>query len=129
MRGAVSVVAIGGMIALAGCGYVDENRSAAQEVAQAYLDAYRAHNPHAVCRILAPETAAALAGDGTCERAVDAQLTHVYPRLRAGRAHPIPHPELNPRFAVAVQGEPARSIVVGRYGSIWRVVDGGSNGT
>lgn len=108
-----------------GCGYNDNNSDAAALVAQSYLDAYTKRDRQAICRVAAPEVQAALAaGHPSCEAGV--QLLARYPRLKVGRARKVePAPPLNPRYAVSVEGEPGREIVLGRYGSTWRVVYGG----
>jgi hypothetical protein len=109
-----------------GCGYVDDNPRAARVVAQAYLDAYAQHNPSKICRVLAPEVVIAVAAGRTCEEGLAPQLLQDHPRLRAGRTRKAPSPPGNPRLFVAVQGQPGREIELGRYGSIWRVINGGT---
>jgi hypothetical protein len=108
-----------------GCGYKDDNPEAAALVAQSYLDAYTARNRQAICRVAAPEVQAALTvGHPSCEAGI--QLLARYPRLKVGRVRKVePAPPLNPRYAVAVPAQPGREIVLGRYGSTWRVVYGG----
>jgi hypothetical protein len=113
------------MVAANGCGYTDDNGRAARVVAQAYLNAFTARNATAICRVLAPEVTAALPNGQTCEERVGLLLHRAYPRLIVGRVRRVPGPPLNPRFAVAVPAERGRWITVGRYGSIWRVIDGG----
>jgi hypothetical protein len=121
-------VALGLLLVVAatasGCGYTDENPQAAAIVAQAYLNAYTAHDAHAVCRVLAPEVQSAMAQGHTCEQGVRPAFRRSS-HLVVGKVRRIPAPPGNPRFEVAVRGEPGREIVVGHYGSIWRVVDGG----
>jgi hypothetical protein len=109
----------------AGCGYADNNARAAAMVAQAYLNAFAAQDAPAICRVLAPEVVVALAAGRTCEERVQLLLHHPYPRLTVGRVRIVSGPPLNPRFAVAVPAQHGRWITVGRYGSIWRVIDGG----
>jgi hypothetical protein len=109
-----------------GCGYEDENPHAAAIVAQAYLDAYTARDAAGICRVAAPEVQQAIAaGQPSCATVLQPQLARRYPRLTVGDAHSAPSPPLNPRIALAVREQPGREIVVGRYGSIWRVIDGG----
>jgi hypothetical protein len=124
MRRSFGLLAVIAAIA-SGCGYKDENPQAASIVAQAYLNALAAHDAHAVCRVLAPEVQAAIARGGTCDQGILASLRHRSPRLAVGKVEKIQGPPGNPRFEVAVRSQPGREIVVGRYGSIWRVVDGG----
>jgi hypothetical protein len=111
-----------------GCGYVDDNPQAARVVAQAYLDAFAEHDAAGICRVVAPEVQAALAaGRTSCDAGAEEQLGRSYPRLTVGRTQKVvPAPPNNPRYTVEVRGEPGRWIVVGRYGSTWRVVDGGA---
>ena len=121
------VLALIGVLALvgAGCGYKDDNPEAAALVAQTYLDAYTKRDRQAICRVAAPEVQAALAvGHPSCEAGI--QLLSRYPRLKVGRVRKVePAPPLNPRYAVSVPAEPGREIILGRYGSTWRVVYGG----
>lgn len=109
----------------AGCGYADDNPRAAALVAQAYLDAFASRDAAAVCRLVAPEVKGALAAGQACEDGVRPQFKAAASRLVVGRVREIPAPAVNPRFAVEVSGQPGRFVTVGRYGSIWRVVDGG----
>jgi hypothetical protein len=111
-----------------GCGYVDDNPRAARVVAQAYLDAFAEHDAAGICRVSAPEVQIALtAGHASCDEGAEERLGHSYPRLSTGRTQKVvPAPSNNPRYAVEVVGQPGRWIVVGRYGSTWRVVDGGA---
>jgi hypothetical protein len=118
-----------GALAAAGCGYSDENDDAAVVVAQAYLDAFAENDAAGICRVSAPEVAAAFAADkGSCDAGLEEPLRSTqHPRLSTGRVTKVENaPPGNPRFAVEVPGQPGRVIVVGRYGSIWRVVDGGA---
>jgi hypothetical protein len=124
MRLASLLVCALGLIA-PGCGYVDDNPHAAQVVAQAYLDAYTNKEPAKICRVLAPEVALAVAAGRTCVEGIAPQLRQEYPRLTAGRTHNAPSPPGNPRMFVSVREQPGRELVLGRYGSIWRVIDGG----
>jgi hypothetical protein len=110
---------------LTGCGYVDDNPLAARIVAQAYLEALRQHDAAAVCRVLAPEVQAAIAAGATCEANLPAHWQPTYPKLRLGNVREVAGPPGNPRFAVTVFGRPGVKIILGRYGSIWHVVDGG----
>jgi hypothetical protein len=126
MRCVATLIAAIAMVS-AGCGYVDDNPHAGAVVAQAYLDAFTARNAHAICRVLAPEVRQALATGRTCEAALAPQLRRRYPRLTVGSIHKVPSPPLNPRFAVEIPAQPGRVVIVGRYGSTWRVVDGGKN--
>jgi hypothetical protein len=107
------------------CGYIDDNPRAASKVAQAYLNAFTERDPDAICRVLAPEAQLALAAGKTCEEGVAQQLARPYPLVTVGDIRPAPSPFGNPRFAVDVPAQPGRAILVGRYGSIWRVIDGG----
>jgi hypothetical protein len=111
-----------------GCGYADDNPQAARVVAQSYLDAFEHHDAAAICRVSAPEVQAALAlGHTSCDAGAAEQLNHPYPHLTTGRTRKVvPAPANNPRYAVEVRGEAGRWIILGRYGSIWRVVDGGA---
>jgi hypothetical protein len=113
------------LLAAAGCGYTDENPHAAQIVAQAYLDGHTARDPVAICRVVAPEVQAVFGAGQSCPEGLRPRLEARYPRLTVGDVHPAPSPPLNPRIAVAVREQPGREVIVGRYGSIWRVVDGG----
>lgn len=108
------------------CERSDDDHHAAAVVAQAYLDAHTARDPAAVCRVLAPEVQLAIAaGHASCGDAVRVQLGGRYPRLTVGSSREAPSPPGNPRIAVEVREQPGREMTVGRYGSIWRVVDGG----
>jgi hypothetical protein len=110
---------------VAGCGYVDNNPHATQVVAQAYLDSLRRHDVAGVCRVFAPEVQAAYGAGSSCQAGLPAHLRKTYPRLVVGGVHEVAGPSGNPRFDVAVQGQPGVEITVGRYGSIWRVIGGG----
>jgi len=113
--------------AIAGCGYHDDNPHAAQVVAQAYLDAHTDRDPATVCRVLAPEIVLAVAANRpSCEAGILLQLAEPHPRLTVGRASEAPSPPGNPRMFVSVREEPGRMIELGRYGSIWRVIYGGT---
>lgn len=125
---AVSVLAVALAVGLCGCGYADDNRRAAALVAQVYLDSFAEREPTAICRVLAPEVQGAIAsGHPSCEAGLAERLSRPHPRRTTGRVRRIapPSPD-NPRYAVEVRGEPGRWIIVGRYGSTWRVVDGGT---
>ena len=125
MRLAASIATVLALAAAA-CGYHDDSPDAAVEVAQAYLDAHTALDAAAICRVVAPEVRLTIAaGQPSCADALRPQLGRRYPKLIVGGTHNAPSPPLNPRIAVAVKEQPGREIVVGRYGSIWRVVDGG----
>ena len=110
---------------LAGCGYVDDNPRAVRIVAQAYLDSLRKHEAAAVCRVLAPEVQAVIAVGGTCEANLPAHWQRAYPALRVGGVREVAGPSGNPRFEVTVEGRRGVDLTLGRYGSIWHVVDGG----
>jgi hypothetical protein len=124
VRAAVAAIGVVLLVLVSGCGYVDDNGRAAAVVAQAYLDAVRARDAAGVCRVLAPEVQAALAAGKTCEGAVARQLRVRRPKLRVAGVREIPGPPGNPRFNITVPEGSGRQITVGRYGSIWRVVDG-----
>ena len=112
----------------AGCGYLDDNPRAAQEVAQAYLDAYTARDPAGVCRVLAPEIVLAVAANRpSCEAGIALQLVEPHPRLTVGPTREAPSPPGNPRLFVSVREQPGRAVELGRYGSIWRVINGGTS--
>jgi hypothetical protein len=123
----LSALAIGALAAT-GCGYSDDNDDAAAVVAQAYLDAFAESDAAGICRVSAPEVQAAFAaGKESCEAGLEEPLKHSHPRLSTGRITEVEDaPAGNPRFAVEVPGQPGRVIIVGRYGSIWRVVNGGA---
>jgi hypothetical protein len=108
------------------CNHPDDDDHAAAVVAQAYLSAYRRRDASAICGMVAPEVELAIAaGQPSCGVALQSQLAASYPRLSIGATHDVPSPAGNPRIAVAVREQPGREVLVGRYGSIWRVVDGG----
>lgn len=108
------------------CDQPDEDRHAAAIVAQAYLDAHTARDASAICRIVAPEVQLTIAaGQPSCAAVLQPQLARRYRHLRVGGTSVVPSPPGNPRIAVEVRDQPGRRMVVGRYGSIWRVVDGG----
>jgi len=113
-----------------GCGgYQDDNWRAAREVAQAYLDAQQREDTARACGLLAPETQASFAalGGGACEAGVPSASGPAGDRrLNVAGVTPVPGSGLNPRMGVRVREQPARLIVVGRYGSTWRVVDVGA---
>jgi len=110
---------------LPGCGYVDDNPRAVRIVAQAYLDALRKHDAAAVCRVLAPEVEAAIAVGRTCETNLPVHWLRTYPALRAGAVREVSGPSGNPRFDVTVVGRRGGNLTLGRYGSVWHVVDSG----
>jgi hypothetical protein len=116
---------IGFVFLAGGCGYVDDNQRAAEIVAQAYLNAYATGDASAICNVLAPEVEVLVANGGTCETALEPVLQKRFPRLTVGRASHVAAPFGNPRYTVPIRQEPGRQIIVGRYGSIWRVIDGG----
>jgi hypothetical protein len=89
------------------------------------LDGLKRHDADAVCRVLAPEVQAAIAAGMTCEAALPGHLHANYPRLEARGVYEVPGPPGNPRFNVDVTTRTGLAITVGRYWSIWRVVDGG----
>jgi hypothetical protein len=129
---AIRLLALAAALAAAGCGYQDDNSRAAAIVAQAYLDAVVAEDAAGVCRVVAPEVQAAFAaGQPSCEAGLQPVLDRSapVPRLEIGIVAKLPNPPPgNPRFTVTVRSQPGRMITVGRYGSIWRVVDGGTAG-
>jgi hypothetical protein len=127
MRSALVLLAMVAAIA-SGCGYRDENPRAAAIVAQAYLNAVAADKAHAVCRVLAPEVQAAIARGASCEKGLIPTLRRRGRHLTVGSVQKVPSPPGNPRFEVAVRGQVGREIIVGRYGSIWRVIDPGRAG-
>jgi hypothetical protein len=113
--------------ATVGCGYVDDNPRAAQVVAQAYLDAYTDRDLATVCRVLAPEIVLAVSANRpSCEAGISTLLTGPYPPLTVGSTREAPSPPGNPRLFVSVREQPGRMIELGRYGSIWRVINGGT---
>lgn len=111
--------------ALVGCGYVDDNSRAAGMVAQAYLQALTEHDAAAACRLLAPDVQLAVSSGRTCEVGMEPLVGAANPRLRIGQVRKVPGPFGNPRFDVDVPAQPGRVIQVARYGSTWRVVNGG----
>ena len=113
--------------ATAGCGYVDDNPRAAQIVAQEYLDAYSDRDLAAICRVLAPEIVLAVSANRpSCEAGILTLFTGPYPSLTVGPTRKAPSPPGNPRLFVSVREEPGRMIELGRYGSSWRVINGGT---
>jgi hypothetical protein len=114
--------------ALTACGYPDDNDDAAIVVAQAYLDGWAEGDAADICRVSAPEVQAAFAaGKPSCEAGLAEPLKQRHPHLTTGQVTEVKDaPAGNPRFAVEVKEQPGRIIVVGRYGSIWRVVNGGA---
>jgi hypothetical protein len=125
MRPALALILAATGVIACGCGYTDENRRAAAIVAQSYLNALAADRPHAVCRVLAPEIQVGVGRGGTCEQGIIPTLRRRQPHLTVGSVQEIPGPSGNPRLEVAVPGQPGREIILGRYGSIWRVIYGG----
>lgn len=102
----------------AGCGYEDDNADAARVMAQALVDAHRAQDADAVCRLLGPALLAATAaqGGGNCQPFVQKTFQSGAPAVRVGAV------KLTDGTAeVQVDGTPGNVVGVVKYASIWRV--------
>jgi hypothetical protein len=107
-----------GLLALAGCGYQDDNPHAAQVMAQALLDAHTAHDANAFCRLLGPAllSAAASQGGGLCQPFVQRTFDSSGGRLNVGSVYGD-----DKQNNLRGQGRPDITNGGVKYASVWRV--------
>lgn len=96
------------------------NDPAATKVAQAYVDAYTAKNPEAICRLLAESVRAELSKAKSCGRALRPTLKLDFPKFTALRSYK------NGATAVVSFKDSPRQVTLTREAGAWRVSNGGT---
>jgi hypothetical protein len=114
-----ATIVVAAAMALAGCGYHDENPEAARVVAQAYASAYPHRDAATICRVIFPTLAATFASlaHGSCDAHIAAGFTPQEPTLRLG---PAKVSEATAR--VDVVGEQVHYIELMKSDGVWYVV-------
>lgn len=96
------------------------NDPAATKVAQAYVDAYTAKNPDAICRLLAESVRAELSKAKSCGRALRPTLKVDFPKFTALRSY-----RKGTAAVVSFKDSP-RQVTLTREAGAWRVSNGGT---
>lgn len=125
--------AVVGALAIAGCGGgkgasktstlpVGDPNPQAKSAAQAYLDAYSARDPRAICKLLTPKVQKQLADNkGTCIKTVTSSIKkQKFPKLTVAEAY------VDGTNATATITGTARQVKLQQIGGAWKVYDGGT---